>query len=328
MGATGASTPSGGSDAVSAARARVRAVEQQLVQVQTNAAQGASAYSTADARVAALEGQISANRRNLADTKAQIKASQAELARRVINIYTNPPPSMMQVLVSTGSISSALDSYDLMRHIADQDSRMVKSFIAANSRLQALNASLHTDVAQAEATRAQLGAQLAQLRTLAGQRSALLTSATADLSSAQASAAQLAALRAEQVRAAAAARAHSTPTQVISSTPSTPSGSSTPASSGSGSGSTAGSGSGSGSGVPSGGLYAILSRIAQCESGGNPHAISPGGQYRGLFQFTFSTWAAVGGSGDPAQASVAEQYLRAAILYRREGSAPWPVCGA
>jgi peptidoglycan hydrolase CwlO-like protein len=310
---------------VSAARARVRAVEAQLVQVQSNAAQGVSAYAAADSQVTALEGQIAENRRDLAKTKAEIRASQTELARRVINIYTNPPPSMMQVLVSTGSISSALDSYDMMRHIAVQDSRMVKGFVSAKSHLQALDASLHTDVAQAKTTRAQLGAQLAQLRSLAGQRSALLASATTDLSHAKASAAQLAALRAEQARAAAAARVHSTPSQVVGSTPSTPSGGGTQASAGSGSGS---GGSTAGAGVPTGGLYAILTRIAQCESGGNPHAISPGGQYRGLFQFTYSTWAGVGGTGDPAQASVAEQYRRAAILYERDGIAPWPVCGA
>jgi ABC-type transporter Mla subunit MlaD len=209
-----------------------------------------------------------------------------------------------------------------MRHIADRDSRMVKGFVAANSRLSSLSTSLQTDVAQAKATRAQLGAQLAQLRVLAGRRSGLLAAATADLSHAKASAAQLAALRAEQARAAAAARAHSTPTQVIGSSPSAPSGGGTQASAGSG------SGPGSGSGVPSGGLYATLTRIAQCESGGNPHAVSAGGQYRGLFQFSYATWAAVGGTGDPAQASVAEQYRRAAILYERDGSAPWPVCGA
>jgi hypothetical protein len=70
-----------------------------------------------------------------------------------------------------------------------------------------------------------------------------------------------------------------------------------------------------------------LSAIAQCESGGNPSAVSPDGQYRGLLQFDYATWQSVGGTGDPAAASPAEQYKRGAILYARSGSAPWPVCG-
>ena len=70
-----------------------------------------------------------------------------------------------------------------------------------------------------------------------------------------------------------------------------------------------------------------LAAIAQCESGGNPAAIGGGGSYRGLFQFDMGTWASVGGSGDPAAASVAEQVKRAQILYDRAGPSPWPVCG-
>ena len=70
-----------------------------------------------------------------------------------------------------------------------------------------------------------------------------------------------------------------------------------------------------------------LSRIAQCESGGNPHAVDGSGKFRGLFQFDYGTWRGVGGQGDPAQAPVAEQYFRAAKLMRSRGSSPWPVCG-
>lgn len=70
-----------------------------------------------------------------------------------------------------------------------------------------------------------------------------------------------------------------------------------------------------------------LAAIAQCESGGDPHAIGGGGAYRGLYQFSYATWAAVGGSGDPAQASVGEQTRRAQILYDRAGPSQWPICG-
>jgi Transglycosylase-like domain len=70
-----------------------------------------------------------------------------------------------------------------------------------------------------------------------------------------------------------------------------------------------------------------LEAIAACESGGDPTAIGGGGLYRGKYQFSMSTWASVGGQGDPAAAPEAEQDARAAALYAREGAAPWPVCG-
>jgi peptidoglycan hydrolase-like protein with peptidoglycan-binding domain len=70
-----------------------------------------------------------------------------------------------------------------------------------------------------------------------------------------------------------------------------------------------------------------LERIAQCESGGNPRAIGGGGLYRGKYQFTYESWRAVGGSGDPAAAPEAEQDRRAALLYGRSGGSSWPSCG-
>jgi hypothetical protein len=72
---------------------------------------------------------------------------------------------------------------------------------------------------------------------------------------------------------------------------------------------------------------ANLQAIAACESGGNPGAVDSTGSYRGKYQFDMQTWQSVGGSGDPAAASEAEQDQRAAILYSRAGSSPWPVCG-
>ena len=74
-------------------------------------------------------------------------------------------------------------------------------------------------------------------------------------------------------------------------------------------------------------LPAALKRIAECESGGNPRALSPGGRYRGKYQFSLSTWHNLGGEGDPIDAAEATQDRIALKLYRRSGSAPWPSCG-
>ena len=67
--------------------------------------------------------------------------------------------------------------------------------------------------------------------------------------------------------------------------------------------------------------------LANCESGGNPRAVSSNGQYRGLSQLSLGTWHGVGGSGDPIDASPDEQTHRAQILYSRTGRSSWPVCG-
>jgi hypothetical protein len=60
-------------------------------------------------------------------------------------------------------------------------------------------------------------------------------------------------------------------------------------------------------------------KIAVCESSLDPEAVNRSGKYRGLFQFDNRSWDYVGGTGDPAQASVREQLLRAQILVSRQG---------
>ncbi len=71
---------------------------------------------------------------------------------------------------------------------------------------------------------------------------------------------------------------------------------------------------------------APLQAIAACESGGDPSTNTGNGFY-GKYQFTQATWQSVGGTGNPAAASEAEQDRRAAQLYAQSGSSPWPVCG-
>jgi hypothetical protein len=70
-----------------------------------------------------------------------------------------------------------------------------------------------------------------------------------------------------------------------------------------------------------------LRSIAACESHNNPRAVSSSGAYRGLYQFSFSTWRVVGGWGDPAAAPRSEQTWRAWVLLKNHGSGHWPVCG-
>lgn len=87
--------------------------------------------------------------------------------------------------------------------------------------------------------------------------------------------------------------------------------------------------------APSGGSAPVVESVAdlnwaalaECESGGDPNAVNPAGPYYGLYQFSQSTWEAVGGEGVPTDASASEQTYRAQKLYAQSGDEQWPVCG-
>jgi uncharacterized protein YabE (DUF348 family) len=68
--------------------------------------------------------------------------------------------------------------------------------------------------------------------------------------------------------------------------------------------------------------------LADCESGGRPHAVDPSGTYGGLYQFDSRTWHSLGGKGRPQDASEDEQTFRAKKLYVQRGTSPWPHCGS
>ena len=80
------------------------------------------------------------------------------------------------------------------------------------------------------------------------------------------------------------------------------------------------------SGGGGGGAGGNLASIRACESGGN-YATNTGNGYYGAYQFDQQTWNSVGGSGNPANASPAEQDARAQALINSRGSSPWPSCG-
>ncbi len=73
------------------------------------------------------------------------------------------------------------------------------------------------------------------------------------------------------------------------------------------------------SGAPGSFQACVIAR----ESGGNPSAVNPASGAGGLYQFLPSTWAALGFSGLPEDASVATQNAAFEKAYAESGTNPW-----
>jgi hypothetical protein len=74
-----------------------------------------------------------------------------------------------------------------------------------------------------------------------------------------------------------------------------------------------------------GGAGGDLASIRACESGGD-YSANTGNGYYGAYQFDQSTWTAAGGSGNPAEASPAEQDRVAANHIANGNRSAWPNC--
>ncbi|MDX6554906.1 MAG: hypothetical protein QOD86_1101 [Miltoncostaeaceae bacterium] len=290
-----------GVDQIDAQRAQVRALEAEVTSIDAKAEVAADAHATAEARVGQLRQQIRDNTANLKIARTSHRDAQKRLAERLVAIYAEEPPSFVELLMSSGSISGAVNVHAVLDHLREQDAAIVVSIENSRARLVSGRKQLIADRAEAEAQLAEASARDAELRSLTAARRGVLEQARGTLDGLVGQEQLAEAQRAQE--AALAARAAAPAPAGYSAAPAPD------ATGGGGGGST-------------------LEAIAQCESGGNPRAVSPDGQYRGKYQFSAGTWQAVGGSGDPAAASEAEQDRRAAMLYAQQGSSPWPICGA
>ena len=70
-------------------------------------------------------------------------------------------------------------------------------------------------------------------------------------------------------------------------------------------------------------------RTSECESGGDPDAVSSDGTYRGAFQFMKRTWrhSPKSPGGDPIRYKWRTQAVVAVALKKRDGAQHWPNCG-
>lgn len=284
-----------------AARSRIRVLEQRVIEANAGIPAARAAEAEATRRLDDARARLAAVQPALDRRAAAHRAGQALLARRIRDLYrdgdTDP---LVSLLLSGGSLTTiAADAADQER-VAQEDAALVGRLKADRVEVARLVAARTRDRDEAAKAAREAAARRDEVVSLRDQRAAALRSARASLR----------AIEARAARTAAKARARATaPVTSADTTAGTPAGGKWPA-------------------VPGGPSPAVLARIASCESGGNPRSIGGGGQFRGKYQFMQSTWEAMGGKGDPAAASEAEQDYRAAVLFVKWGPGQWPVCAA
>ncbi len=298
-------------DAVGQARAALAAAtadrvqaEQRVTEAEARAEQARSRAEELGQLDATLTAEVADARRALREyaIAAYIDGGQSEVFRATLSLEQAQALAWQSSLLLGQSVS------------ADEAADRFESLREANGPA-VLDAATEVDRADAELTEARY--DLIQAAAFERDAEAALAAA------AQAAEAEAAARREAARRAAAdaaAAQAAAAAAQAAPASPSAPAPVRAPAA-------TSTPSAQPGLGNPTAAESATLARIRQCESRGNYSIVSASGRYRGAYQFDFTTWRGVGGTGDPAAASPAEQDYRALLLLRLRGTRPWPICG-
>lgn len=311
----GFTTTAANAASIAAQMEAVRKLEAEIAGYDARYNQAAASYAGAQAKVTELNARIATNTKALAKAKTDYSDAQSTLGSRLSMIYRQPEPTQVELLLRSNSFSEAISNVNYLDRVQKQDGRVVVKIRTLKQRIETARVALIADRKEQAQHAAEAKTLAVQLNTVRVARRGVLVSAQRTLNvmiaaeaARRANAARLAALRNAQRRVTR---------QIGGKTVSVP------VSTTGGGGSTTPTAS-----AASPDLAAKLAAIAQCESGGNPTAVSPSGAYRGKFQFDPGTWASLGGSGtDPAAASEAEQDRVAAKLYAQQGASPWPVCG-
>jgi peptidoglycan hydrolase CwlO-like protein len=296
----------------------VRTLEAELLGIDEQAAAAATAHADARRRAAELRERIAQTTASLREARVAHAIAVQRLSDRLVAIYAQPRPSLVEVIFTSGGLSAAVDAQRTLEAIGAADAAVVSRLEGTRDRLTNLRAELGADREEAEASVAAARSRMADLQGLLSERRAVLGRARAGLDALLARQAASGAARRASRRAVEAAGDRAEEALLRRADPSAPAAAPSPP---------APASEAAGAPAPTSSVSGALERIAQCESGGNPRAVSSNGLYYGKYQFSLGTWQSVGGAGNPAEASEEEQDRRAAILYGRSGPAPWPVCG-
>lgn len=144
------STFASGAPSISELRVRVAQIQSEVAAIDSQVETAAEAYNGAVYRLDEITARITRNRIVLRKANQDLARSREILAGRLRAAYLKPPPSTMQVLLSHASVSSAIDSVEVLDRAARQDANLVKSVQALRDEAVAKRRELVADRERAE----------------------------------------------------------------------------------------------------------------------------------------------------------------------------------
>jgi peptidoglycan DL-endopeptidase CwlO len=243
-------------------RAQIAQLQNQLNSINTQAEAATNSYDGAMWRLQTARHQIASNTAAITSNSKRLAASKAMLASRLRQVYASPQPDAIQVLLSTGNITSVTDTMDMLQHVGKQDAAAVTGVRTSLTHLTEARSGLLAAEAAARDQVAAAAAQRATVVALLGKQQQVLSHAQAGLRAVVAAQAAAEARAAAVQRSQVLATQHAQPVAPVSAVAA--SGSTAGSSSSGGNSGAGGSGGGnSGSTIPSGAGNAAAVAVAE-----------------------------------------------------------------
>ena len=175
------------------------------------------AYNLATDKLHAIEGDLQVNLHELHIAKANLKRSQAALAKRLVTIYTsgNEANSTLGILLGAGSIDDMLSQIETSNRVSNQDLRINQQIIGFRADVRKHRIELKNAEADAQALVQERADQRASIQSQLAERRQLVSSIRSEIEQMKAEEARRQAELAQQARERAAAAA-AAPAPIVS----------------------------------------------------------------------------------------------------------------
>lgn len=194
--------------AIEGKKREVAELQRTLAEFDARAGEAAVEHNRALDRLDAVRGRLRVTRVAVRGARIQLSAAQGRLADRLVGLYVQGEPDLIEVLLQTGSVSAVADVGELLQATARKDAASVATVRERRRRLEALGRTLAEDERRATAEEQVVRDREATLRRqVEGRRDALAGARSELRALIRAEEQRLARLAAQKRAAAAAARA-------------------------------------------------------------------------------------------------------------------------
>lgn len=184
--------------AVRAKKAEVRELKEKLDAIGARVGAAAERYNGARWRLSVIRDRLTANQKVLAKAIEDLHGSQRILGDRIDSLYRRPDPSLVEVLMSSGSLTDAVGDLEALERAGGEDARVVGKVRRFRNHTMKVRVELAKDRESAKVEVRKAAAEKTRVEGILAERQQLLQNARSDLRQA---------IRDEQARRAAQARA-------------------------------------------------------------------------------------------------------------------------
>lgn len=167
--------------AIEAKRAEAARIQSELAAIDDEVGAAQEAFNGARYRLGEVRARLEENQRALNETARGLAKMRGVLAARLRSLYATPEPSLAEILMTSGSLTEAVDQMELLDRVGRQDGRIVESLRVSRERLARLRDELREDREAAADQVAGARRQKEKVEALLRERQAVLDGVRGEL---------------------------------------------------------------------------------------------------------------------------------------------------